>query len=40
MNVLLKWLIKLSLFWDVESQINHENDKLSKRQSIYEKNGV
>ena len=40
MNILLKWLIRLALYWDTEAQNNHRNDKLSKRQSIYEKNGV
>lgn len=40
MNLLLKWLIRLALYWDIESQNNHRNDKLSKRQSIYKKNGV
>ena len=40
MNILLKWLIRLSLYWDIESQCNHENDRLSKRQSIYKKNGL
>lgn len=40
MNLLLKWLIRLALYWDIESQNNHRNDKLSKRQSIYKRNGV
>lgn len=40
MNILLKWLLKLSLYWDIESQCNHKNDRLSKRQSIYKKNGL
>lgn len=40
MNILLKLLLKLSLYWDIESQYNHRQDRLSKRQSIYQKNNL